>query len=124
VGSTRTSPDRTAVAARSRRADRPFDDRRLPACTDLKRSTTRWHQGLKRGALIHEKTGVGHPVGGGSRRLAAAAGGGAAQGRRARTLRSEAKVRVELPLEGAVIFVPGRLRELRVDVDAARPRWR
>lgn len=71
--------------------------------------------GLKRGALIHEKTGVAVPVEVLSAESPQLLGAVRLHDGEHALFRSEAKVRVELPLEGAVIFVPGRMRELRVN---------
>lgn len=71
--------------------------------------------GLRRGALIHEKTGTVLPV----EVLAAEAprvlGIVRVHDGAHELFRSEARVRVELPREGSVIFVPGRLREFRAN---------
>ena len=70
--------------------------------------------GLRRGALIHEKTGTTVPVevvAAEERRLIAVAR--VVDGEHA-LFKSEAKVRVELPLEQSVVFVPGRLSDFRV----------
>lgn len=80
---------------------------------DLKALSDALISGLRTGALIHEKTGTTLPVEvvatEGERLVALARIAGAEH----EAFRPEAKVRVELPLEGSVVFVPGRLREFR-----------
>jgi hypothetical protein len=81
---------------------------------DLKALHDALASGLRRGALIHEKSGVAIPVevvAAGQARLLGVAR--FADGEH-ELFRGEARVRVELPLDGAVIFVPGRLREVRL----------
>jgi c-di-GMP-binding flagellar brake protein YcgR len=69
--------------------------------------------GLQRGALIHEKTGSTHPV-----EVIAAEQDRLIALVRCRDgalelLQPDAKVRVELPQDASVVFVPGRVREMR-----------
>jgi len=82
---------------------------------DLKALSVALQSGLRRGALIHDKTGTAIPVevvAAEEQRLIAVAR--VVDGEHAH-FKSEAKVRVELPLEQSVVFVPGRLREFRVN---------
>ncbi len=81
---------------------------------DLKALSEALQSGLKRGALIHDKTGLAVPVevvAAEDRRLIAVAK--VVDGEHAH-FKVEAKVRVELPQEQSVVFVPGRIAEFRV----------
>lgn len=72
-------------------------------------------QGLQRGALIHEKTGAAQPVevvaAEGERLLAIVQCTEAGLER----LHPNARVRVELPRESAVVWIQGRVRECRAE---------
>jgi c-di-GMP-binding flagellar brake protein YcgR len=82
---------------------------------DLKALSEALQSGLRRGALIHDKTGIAIPVevvATEERRLIAVAR--VVNGEHLH-FKSDAKVRVELPLDQSVVFVPGRLSEFRVN---------
>jgi len=81
---------------------------------DLKALSEALQSGLRRGALIHDKTGTAIPVevvAAEDRRLIAVAR--VVDGEHL-LFKSDAKVRVELPQDQSVVFVPGRLAEFRV----------
>ncbi|MGC4113914.1 MAG: PilZ domain-containing protein [Myxococcales bacterium] len=81
---------------------------------DLKALSEALQSGLKRGALIHDKTGLAIPVevvATEEKRLIAVAR--VVDGEHLQ-FKSDAKVRVELPQDQSVVFVPGRISEFRV----------
>ena len=81
---------------------------------DLKALSEALQSGLKRGALIHDKTGLAIPVevvATEEKRLIAVAR--VVDGEHLH-FKSDAKVRVELPQDQSVVFVPGRISEFRV----------
>lgn len=82
---------------------------------DLKALSEALQSGLRRGALIHDKTGTTVPVevvAHEAQRLIAVAK--LVDGEHA-YFKNDAKVRIELPLEQAVVWVPGRVAEFRVN---------
>lgn len=82
---------------------------------DLKALSEALQSGLKRGALIHDKTGLAVPVevvATEDKRLIAVAR--VVDGEHVH-FKSDAKVRVELPQDQSVVFVPGRIAEFKVN---------
>ncbi|MBI5546845.1 MAG: PilZ domain-containing protein [Deltaproteobacteria bacterium] len=80
---------------------------------DLKALSDALAAGVRRGALIHEKTGTTVQMEVVVAEQLRLIGVAAPRNGEHELFRADAKVRVELPLDTAVIYVPGRLQDFR-----------